>query len=132
MRKLWDPFFFAKVSSSAITTSFQQVHLRRSEAPAELQVIHSERVARERSEALCSPLEGVGCQNASGAKHRSFSGTKLPGGIRPSISQQKPWTPPQLRASLANTPPHHFVGKLMQKPTPNRVQNACSRRNAFA
>src|SRR5579862_7133265 len=80
MRKFRDPFFFAKVGSSAIVTSFQQVHLRRCEAPSELQVLHSEWVARERSEALGSTLEGVECQNSSGAKHRSCSGTKLHGG----------------------------------------------------
>jgi len=77
MRKLRGPFFFAKVSSSAITTSFQQVHLRRSEAPSELQVIHSERVALERLGTLCSTLEGMECQNSPGAKHRSCPGTKL-------------------------------------------------------
>src|ERR1700730_1776512 len=61
MRKFCDPFFFADVSSSAITTSFQQVHLGRSEAPSEMQVIHSEQVALERPGALCSTLEGVEC-----------------------------------------------------------------------
>src|SRR5712692_774283 len=44
----------------------QQVHLGRSEAPSELQVIHSERVALDRPGALCSTLEGVECQNSSG------------------------------------------------------------------
>src|SRR5437867_2083444 len=82
MRKLGDPFFLAKVSASAITTSFQQVHLRRSEAPSELQVIHSERVALERLGTLCSTLEGVECQNSSGAKHRFGSTPKLTVGSR--------------------------------------------------
>src|SRR6266853_2207869 len=81
MRKFCDPFFFADVSSSAITTSFHQVHLGRSEAPSELQVIHSERVALERHEALCSTLEGVECQNSSGAKHRFCIATKLNAGL---------------------------------------------------
>ena len=66
----WGPLFFANVSSSAITTSFQQVRLRLSEAPSELQVIHSEQVALERFGRPCSStLEGVECQTSSGAKH---------------------------------------------------------------
>src|SRR6267378_4407212 len=80
MRKFCDPFFFADVSSSAITTSFQQVHLGRSEAPSELQVTHSEQVALERPGALCSTLEGVECHNSSGAKHRSCIATNLNAG----------------------------------------------------
>src|SRR5229473_5396448 len=80
MRKFCDPFFFANVISSAITTSFQQVHLERSEAPSELQVIHSERVALERPGALCSTLEGVECQHSSGAKHRADTTSKLNAG----------------------------------------------------
>src|ERR1700676_1455976 len=82
MRKFCEPFFFADVSSSAIATSFQQVHLGRSEAPSELQLVHSERVARERPGALCSTLEGVECQNSSGAKHRAGSTSKLNAGSR--------------------------------------------------
>ncbi len=82
MRKLWDPFFFEKVSSSAITSSFQHLHLRLSEAPSELQVIHSERVALERLGTLCSTLEGVECQNSSGAKHRFGSTNKSTVGSR--------------------------------------------------
>src|ERR1700687_6069804 len=80
MRKFCDPFFFPDVSSSAIITSFQQVHLGRSEAPSEMQVIHSEQVALERLGALCSTLEGVECQNSSGAKHRFCIATKLNAG----------------------------------------------------
>src|SRR6266849_51962 len=72
MRKFCDPFFFADVSSSGITTSFQQVHLERSEAPSELQVIHSEKVALERPGALCSTLEGVECRSVNPVrKHRT-------------------------------------------------------------
>src|ERR1700687_3685961 len=82
MRKFCDPFFFADVSSSAIITSFQQVHLGRSEAPSEMQVIHSEQVALERLGALCSTLEGVECQNSSGAKHRAGTTSKLNPGSR--------------------------------------------------
>ena len=82
MRKFCELFFLADVSSSAIATSFQQVHLGRSEAPSEMQVVHSEQVALERPGALCSALEGVECQHSSGAKHRFCIATKLNAGSR--------------------------------------------------
>src|SRR6266849_1273628 len=72
MRKFRELFFFANVISSAITTSFQQVHLGHSEAPSELQVTHSEQVALERRGALCRNLEGVECRRVNPVrKHRT-------------------------------------------------------------
>src|SRR5713226_5248826 len=131
MRKFCDPFFFADVSSSGITTSFQQVHLERSEAPSELQVIHSERVVLERPGALCSTLEGVECQHSSGAKHRSCSDTKLNPGSRLQYLRRTRGLHPGYR--LLWPPLRHtiYMGKRVQNPRPNRVRNSCSR-DAFA
>ena len=58
----------------------------------------------------CTTLEGVECQNSSGAKHRSCTTTKLNGTITPSPPAQKAWTPPRLQASLQAAPPHHCSG----------------------
>src|ERR1700682_3310394 len=111
MRKFCDPFFFENVISSAITTSFQQVHLGRSEAPSEMQVVHSERGALERPGALCSTLEGVECQNSSGAKHRAGSTSKLNAGSRLQYGYRIRGLHPCYKLSLATIPPHHFRGQ---------------------
>jgi hypothetical protein len=106
------------MSFSATATSFQQVHLGRSAAPSELQVIHSERVALERPRALCSTLEGVECQNSSGSKHRADTTSKLNAGSRLDTGTEAVDSTPatsfvgdKLRRSTS-------VGKFMQNPPP--------------
>jgi hypothetical protein len=135
MRKFCDPFFFADVSSSAIAPSFQQVNLGRSEAPSELQFIDSERIALERPGAPRSALQhprrgGVSKFFRCGAPCRHHR--EIECRIMTSIPVQNPWTPPQLQASLATAPPHHFRGQSHAEAMPNRGRNWCAFQSAFA
>src|SRR5216683_447553 len=90
MRKFCDPFFFADVSSSGITTSFQQVHLERSEAPPG---------------ALQHPRRG-GVSTFSRCEAPFLLRHEIECRITPSLPAQKPQTPPQLQASSQAAPPH--------------------------
>src|SRR5450631_4128902 len=97
---------------------FAQVNLGRSAAPSKPQVIHSEPVALERPGTLCSTLEGVECQNSSGAKHRSCTTTKSNAGACPQYLRKTRARHPRCR--LLWSPLHHtiYMGKRVQNPRP--------------
>ena len=84
--------------------SISQVH---SSAP---EIVMSVEIAGSAPWCTYTTLEGVECQNSSGAKHRFGTTTKLNGRITPSPLAQKAWIPPRLQASLQAPPPHHCSG----------------------